>query len=95
VHALVDVAVEVAASFGGFRLSAADHDRLYAESLLRLDAAMRRQRHLWNRVHVGGRGAAVIGGAAATVVTIAAIGIAVHERQKHRTARNSRAVAAA
>lgn len=88
VRTLVEMAGEVADSFGQFRLSAADHDRLYADSLLKLEAAMRRQGHVWNRVHVGRRGAAaLIGGAAATAVTALAIGIAVHERHKHRSRR--------
>ncbi|MGI8847257.1 MAG: hypothetical protein ACR2GX_03185 [Candidatus Dormibacteria bacterium] len=86
VRVLVDIAADVANALGEFRLTAADHDRIYAESLLRLEATLRAHRHLWNRVHIGRRGAAVMGGAAAaTVVTVAAIGIAVvHERHKQR-----------
>ena len=90
VRALVQLAGEVASAFGGFRLSAADHDRLYAESLLRLEGAMRRQRHVWNRLHVGARGAA-FGGGAAVALAAAAVGIAVinhrhHQRQLHAAA---------
>jgi len=84
---LVEIALDVADSFGSLHLSAADHDRLYAESLLLVEARLRHQRHLWNRVPIGRRGAVLGGAAAATVVTVAAIGIAVvHERHKHRHA---------
>lgn len=82
VQLLVDMALEVAESFHSFELSPAERDRLYDQALLRLDAA----RHLWKRVHLGGRGAAIIGGTAATVVTIAAIGVAVRQQRK-RSAR--------
>ena len=85
---LVDMALEVADSFHAFELSPADHDRLYAEAVQRLDAA----RHLWKRVHLGGRGAAIIGGTAATVVTIAAIGVMVRQ-QRRRSARRELSLA--
>jgi hypothetical protein len=83
VQLLVDMALEVAESFHSFELSPADHERLYSQAMLRLDAA----RHLWKRVHLGGRGVAIIGGTAATVVTIAAIGVAVRQQRKRSSAR--------
>jgi hypothetical protein len=56
-------------------LAPADRDRIYAEALLRLEAALRARHHLWQRLD--GRRAAVIGGAAAVTAVAAAIGVRV------------------
>jgi hypothetical protein len=76
VRALVDLALEISDAYASWKLAPADHDRLYAESLLRLEATLRRHRHLWQRVPGGPRGA-MIGGAAAATVVAAAIGVGV------------------
>jgi hypothetical protein len=72
---LVDLATEIGDAYRAWSLTPADHDRIYAESLLRLEAALVARRHLWRRID--GRGFAVIGGAAAVTAVAAAIGVRV------------------
>jgi hypothetical protein len=72
---LVQLAAEIGDAYRGGCLTPADRDRIYAESLLQLDAALRAHRHLWQRID--GRGAAVIGGAAAVTAVAAAISVGV------------------
>jgi hypothetical protein len=80
---LVQLAVEIGDAYRVGSLTPADRERIYAESLLRLDAALRAHRHLWQRID--GRGAAVIGGAAAVTAVAAAIGVrAILGHRGHR-----------
>jgi len=72
---LVDLAAEIGDAYRAWSLTPADHDRIYAKSLLRLEAALVARRHLWRRID--GRGFAVIGGAAAVTAVAAAIGVRV------------------
>jgi hypothetical protein len=74
-RSLVDLAAEIAAAYRVHSLTAADHERIYAETMLRLEAALDTRRHLWQRLD--GRGVAVIGGAAAVTAVAAAIGVRV------------------
>ncbi len=69
---LVQLAVEVGDSYRVNSLTPAERERIYAEALVRLEAA---HRHLWQRID--GRGAAVIGGAAAVTAVAAAISVGV------------------
>ncbi|MGD1053271.1 MAG: hypothetical protein ABR950_05520 [Candidatus Dormibacteria bacterium] len=72
---LVQLAAEIGDAYRVGSLSPADRERIYAESLLQLEAALRAHRHLWQRLD--GRGVAVIGGAAAVTAVAAAIGVRV------------------
>jgi len=72
---LVDLATEIADAYRAWALTPADRERIYAESMLRLEAALVSRRHLWQRID--GRGFAVIGGAAAVTAVAAAIGVRV------------------
>ena len=72
---LVDLATEIADAYRAWALTPADRERIYAESMLRLEAALVARRHLWQRID--GRGFAVIGGAAAVTAVAAAIGVRV------------------
>lgn len=69
---LVQLAVEIGDAYRVGSLTPAERERIYAESLLRLEAA---HRHLWQRIDA--RGVAVIGGAAAVTALAAAIGVRV------------------
>jgi hypothetical protein len=71
---LVELAVEIGDAYHALSLTAADRERIYEESMLRLEAATLR-RHLWQRLD--GRGVVVIGGAAAVTAVAAAIGVRV------------------
>lgn len=72
---LVDLATEIADAYRAWALTPADRERIYAELMLRLEAALVARRHLWQRID--GRGFAVIGGAAAVTAVAAAIGVRV------------------
>jgi hypothetical protein len=72
---LVDLATEIGDAYRAWTLTPADRERIYAESMLRLEAALVARRHLWQRID--GRGFAVIGGAAAVTAVAAAIGVRV------------------
>ncbi len=72
---LVDLAVEIGEAYRAWSLAPAERDRIYAESLARLEAALQARRHPWRRLD--GRGVAVIGGAAAVTAVAAAIGVRV------------------
>ena len=80
---LVQLAVEIGDAYRVGSLTPADRERIYADSLLMLDAALRAHRRLWQRID--GRGAAVIGGAAAVTAVAAAIGVrAILGHRGHR-----------
>lgn len=84
-RSLVDLAAEIGDAYRAWTLAPADRERIYAESMLRLDAALRARRQLWRRLD--GRGVAVIGGAAAVAAVAAAIGVRVLAgRREHRLA---------
>ena len=72
---LVKLATEIGDAYQLGSLTPADRERIYADSLLRLEAALDAHRHLWQRID--GRGAAVIGGAAAVTAVAAAISVGV------------------
>ena len=72
---LVQLAVEIGDAYRVGSLTPADRERIYAESLLRLEAALDAHRHLWRRIDA--RRVAVIGGAAAVTAVAAAIGVGV------------------
>lgn len=72
---LVQLATEIGDAYQLGSLTPADRERIYAESLLQLEAALDAHRHLWQRID--GRGAAVIGGAAAVTAVAAAISVGV------------------
>ena len=72
---LVQLATEIGDAYQVGSLTPADRERIYADSLLRLEAALDAHHHLWQRID--GRGAAVIGGAAAVTAVAAAISVGV------------------
>jgi hypothetical protein len=83
VRALVDLAIEVSDAYADWKLCPADHDRLYADSLFRFEAALRAHRHVWQRLSVGRRGAVISGAAAATVVAAISVGVILERRSGH------------
>jgi hypothetical protein len=72
---LVELAAEIGDAYRACSLASADRDRIYAESLARLEAALSSRRRLWRRLD--GRWVAVIGGAAAVTAVATAIGVRV------------------
>ena len=72
---LVELAAEIGDAYRARSLTPADRERIYAASLVRLEAVLNSRRHPWQRLD--GRVVAVIGGAAAVTAVAAAIGVTV------------------
>ncbi|MGO8687832.1 MAG: hypothetical protein ACLQT7_11770 [Candidatus Dormibacteria bacterium] len=80
---LVELAAEIGEAYRANSLTPADRERIYTETMARLEAALATRRHLWERLD--GRGVAVIGGAAAVTAVVATIGVrAIMGRRSHR-----------
>ena len=81
IHALVDMAAEVAAALGSWTLTATERARIRARAAALLDES---GLALWRRVVTGARAPALIGGAAAVALAAGVgIGVAVARGRRH------------